>query len=268
MRELSLFTGLGGGIYGSKLLGWKTVAYVEWEPYCQKIIAQRIKDGIFDRGPIFGDVRTFADKYAERFRGLVDVVSGGFPCQPFSLAGRQQGADDPRDMWPATLATVRAVRPPYCFLENVPGLLGKHRYFEKILKDLSEEGYDVRWTCLSAAEVGAPHVRNRLWILATNRIWGRPNKRVYSKCEMLGISESGNICSSVSDTNGEWQLQSEGRKQNKRQRIANSNWWATEPELGRVAHGIPNRRDRLKAIGNGQVPLVVATAWRILTHEI
>lgn len=98
LRELSLFSGAGGGVLGSKILGWKTVGYVEWEDYCQKIIAQRIKDGIFDNAPIFGDVRTFTSEgYARKYRGMVDVVSGGFPCQPFSVAGARKAGDDSRD---------------------------------------------------------------------------------------------------------------------------------------------------------------------------
>lgn len=182
MRELSLFSGGGGGVYGSKLLGWKTIGYVEYDDYCQRIIAQRIRDGIFDSAPIFGDIRTFAALHASSYRGLVDVVTAGFPCQPFSTAGKQRGSDDERNMWPATLEVIRAVRPKCALLENVPGLLGKHRYFETILKDLSEAGYDARWVCLSAAEVGAPHKRERLWILAHSNDTGGGASRHGSHC--------------------------------------------------------------------------------------
>lgn len=96
MRELSLFAGAGGGILGSKLLGWTTVGYVEFNEYCQKVLAQRIKDGLIDNAPIFGDIRAFNDcGYASSYQGMVNVVTGGFPCQPFSSCGKQLGGGRP-----------------------------------------------------------------------------------------------------------------------------------------------------------------------------
>lgn len=166
MNELSLFSGAGGGLLGSLLLGWTPIGYVEYDDYCQRVIAQRIKDGILPNAPIFGDIRTFiSEGYAASYQGMVDVISGGFPCQPFSVAGKQLGADDPRNMWPATVECIRIIRPRYALLENVPGLLSSG-YFGTILGDLAESGYDARWRILSAAEMGAPHRRDRLWIVA------------------------------------------------------------------------------------------------------
>lgn len=166
MNELSLFTGAGGGLLGTKLLGWKHVGYVEFNDYCQRVIAARIADGYLDNAPIFGDVRQFIQSgYAEQYRGFVDVVTAGFPCQPFSNAGLQLGADDPRNMWPATIECLRVVRPKYALLENVPGLLTSG-YFGTVLGDLAQSGFDCRWRILSAAETGAPHKRDRLWIVA------------------------------------------------------------------------------------------------------
>lgn len=99
MNELSLFTGAGGGLLGTHLLGWKAIGYVEFNEYCQRVIAQRIADGILPNAPIFGDIRTFiSEGYAAAYTGLVDCLSGGFPCQPFSTAGRRLGADDERNM--------------------------------------------------------------------------------------------------------------------------------------------------------------------------
>ncbi len=167
MKELSLFSGAGGGLLASKyFLEWKTIGYVEYEEYCQKVLKQRIKDGLLDEAPIFGDIRTFIrEGYAESYKGLVDVVSGGFPCQPFSVAGKKQADKDERNMWPATCEVIDIIRPPYIFLENVPGLLSCE-YFGTILLDLAQIGYNVRWCCLSAKEVGAPHKRERLWVFA------------------------------------------------------------------------------------------------------
>lgn len=166
MRELSLFTGAGGGVLGTHLLGWIPKGYVEIDEYCQRVIRQRIDDGLLADAPIFGDIRAFIrEGFAGAYQGMVDVVSAGFPCQPFSTAGRRKGADDNRNLWPETLEVIRQVRPRYCLLENVRGLLSSG-YFPEILKGLAESGYDARWRVLSAAEVGAPHKRERLWIVA------------------------------------------------------------------------------------------------------
>jgi len=167
MNYLSLFTGAGGGDLGMQhLLGFRCRGYVEYEPYCQEVIKARIKDGLLDSAPIFGDIRAFnAEGYAGAYQGMVDLITGGFPCQPFSVAGKQLGADDPRNMWPATLEAIRIIRPRYAFLENVPGLLVSG-YFHRIIGDLAESGLDARWKVISAAEVGAPHKRDRVWILA------------------------------------------------------------------------------------------------------
>ena len=166
MNELSLFTGSGGGVLGTKLLGWRTVGYVEWEKYCQEILSKRIEDGFLDEAPIFGDIDDFIESGAvKKYKGFVDVVTAGFPCQPFSVAGRGKGQDDQRNKWPQTLQCIRDVRPRYALLENVPGLLSSG-YFGEILTSLAQAGYDAEWTVLGADDVGAPHRRKRLWILA------------------------------------------------------------------------------------------------------
>ena len=168
MNELALFSGGGGGLLASLLLGHRIIGYVEIDDYCQRITAQRIKDGILPEAPIFSDITAFNDSgYAAAYTGLVDVLSGGFPCQPFSLSGKRLGAADERNMWPATIECIRVVRPGIVFLENVPALLTSG-YFGTVLGDLAASRYDVRWRCLSAAEVGAPHKRNRLWIMGIN----------------------------------------------------------------------------------------------------
>ncbi len=201
VRELSLFTGAGGGLLGTRLLGWRTVCAVEWEPYCQAVLLARQADGILERFPIWDDVRTF--KGAD-WRGKVDVITAGFPCQPFSTAGKRKGESDERNMWPDTIRVIREVGPEWCLLENVPGLTaaGKHvvvvverirqmglfgandsksvagrlcrrvieavgpSYLGRVFGDLAEAGFDTEWGVFSAAEVGAPHQRDRLWIVA------------------------------------------------------------------------------------------------------
>ena len=170
MNELSLFSGAGGGLLGTKLLGFRAVGYVERDPYCQAILEARIADGLLDCAPVFGDVRSFLrDGWAERYRGLVDVVSAGFPCQPFSVAGKGLAHADDRNFWPETAEVLRLVRPAFALLENVPGLLsGSHNYFEKVLSDLASLGFDAEWRVLGADDAGAPHRRKRLWIVAAS----------------------------------------------------------------------------------------------------
>jgi DNA (cytosine-5)-methyltransferase 1 len=166
MNELSLFLGVGGGLLGTMLLGFKPIGYVEWDDYCQRVLAARIRDGILPDAPIFGDIKTFiGNGYAASYTGLVDVITAGFPCQPFSVAGGQRGEDDPRNMWPQTIECIRIIRPRFVFMENVPGLL-VNRYIKRIFGDLAESGYDAKWCCLSASEIGAPYIRERVWIFA------------------------------------------------------------------------------------------------------
>ncbi len=248
MNELSLFTGAGGGVLASKLLGWRTIGYVECEKYCREVIKQRIRDGILDAAPIFGDIRTFVrDGYAGSYQGMVDVLSAGFPCQPFSAAGKRLGADDSRNMWPATLDCIRTIRPRFCLLENVPGLVTSG-YYGTILRGLAQGGYDARWRMLSAAELGASHRRDRLWILA------------YPKGER-------------------WHSESRNEDRNPRKILRQGLWGYTPREfcgkefqralksiITRDDDGMAYRMDRLKATGNGQVPAVAATAWNLLTE--
>jgi DNA (cytosine-5)-methyltransferase 1 len=166
MNELALFAGAGGGLLGSKLLGHRIVGYVEYDGYCQEVLKARVRDGLLDAAPLFGDIRRFiADGWADRYRGLVDIVSAGFPCQPFSGAGKELGADDPRNMWPETAEVLERVRPRVALLENVPRLLSSG-YFGRVLADLAAIGFDAEWGVLGAADVGAPHRRKRLWVVA------------------------------------------------------------------------------------------------------
>lgn len=234
MRELSLFTGAGGGLLGTKLLGWTHVGYVEWNEYCQRVIAARIADGYLDRAPIFTDVREFAQSgAADQYRGIADVVSAGFPCQPYSLAGGMLGDADPRDMWDATASVIDRVRPTFAWLENVSALVSLG-YLARVLGRLAEMGFDAEWGCLSAGEQGAPHLRERVWILA----------------HANGAQREGMCCSLG--------------VQPQHAHSGGGRWWEVEPGMDRVVDGVAHRVDRLKAIGNGQVPGVVARAWGLL----
>lgn len=322
MKELSLFTGSGGGVLGSKLLGWEAVGYVEWDKYCQEVLAKRIEDGFLDEAPIFGDIDEFIKSGAsKKYQGFVDVVTAGFPCQGHSVAGKRLGKEDPRNKWPQTLAVIRDLRPGlrYALLENVPGLLSVNggAMFAQILADLAEAGFDARWCVLGADDVGAPHRRKRLWILAyahgERQLQPKgfeQNKRGWfgDSSEDVADSDSGSRSEGQSRrASGELPPESEGLRgrsgQGQTRQVTRSSgedvadsdsptlskrwrpesmetehspsecgsqgqstsYWSTEPDVGRVAHGVASRVDRLKALGNGQVPLVAATAWLLLT---
>jgi DNA (cytosine-5)-methyltransferase 1 len=162
MNELALFAGAGGGILAGKLLGWRTVCAVEWEPYAACVLAARQNDGLLPPFPIWDDVQTFDGR---PWAGVVDVVSGGFPCQDISVAGKGAGITGERSgMWRHMARIIGEVRPRYVFVENSPALIT--RGLGVVLGDLAALGYDCKWTVLGAADVGAPHQRDRFWLVA------------------------------------------------------------------------------------------------------
>lgn len=161
LRGISCFSGIGG-LDLALQEDVRTVCYVEWDGYCQEVLKKRMQEGWLDEAPIWSDICSFSGK---EWAGRVDIVFGGFPCQPFSVAGKNEGADDERNMWPETYRIIREVRPAFVFLENVTGLFN-HEYIKTIFGQLAEAGYDCRWTTVQAAEVSAPHRRERIFILA------------------------------------------------------------------------------------------------------
>ena len=275
LNVMDICTGIGGFSLALKHLvgGFQTVCYVEWDKYCQQVIQQRITDGYLDDAPIWGDLREFD---GQPWRGCVDIITAGFPCQPFSVAGKQRGEADERNLWPDLWRTICEVRPQVEFLENVPALLA-NEYGKRVFGDLAEGGYDCRWRILSAAEVGAPHKRDRLWIFAytTNTRWAMANtKHNGERRRDNGIQAGGKRevqtkrSSSVADTTSKRHKKHQHKtRQATRRSKQQQGWWTVEPNVGRVAHGIPKRVDRLKALGNAVVPAVVAKAWEVLIYE-
>ena len=392
MNELALFAGAGGGILGGKLLGWRTVCAVEWEPYPASVLCARQNDGFLPPFPVWDDVQTFDGR---PWAGIVDVVSGGFPCQDISAAGKGAGIDGERSgMWGEMARIIHEVQPRYVFVENSPMLTS--RGLGRVLGDLASMGFDARWGVLGAADVGAPHQRNRIWIAGWRdvlphakhnwtRWWEQQPEGVEKTHRELahansvndalrghstnhaeemaggGIEPRGGVCGSgagCTESAGEsandhasgkgwesnkhtgnfdgWEIRrstcqqgenggeqsldntlftrlegkddqqesSRGIQQKSGQRcveVSNASslglsgqrqheqssnpaqgrereavelvygrspdFWSTEPNVGRVADGVAARVDRLKAIGNGQVPAVAATAWRMLTDQ-
>jgi DNA (cytosine-5)-methyltransferase 1 len=261
LNELALFAGGGGGLLGSKLLRWRTVCYVENNDYAIEIIKARIRDGMLDDAPIWDDVRTFDGK---PWAGSVDIVTAGFPCQPWSVAGKGLGELDDRNLWPDTIRIIREVRPGWVLLENTPGILSKS-YIQQIFKDLAESGYDCRWDCIPAAAVGAPHLRYRIWIVAyaqSQRGFELSVEREQENEKLDIIRED----KDVSDTYDNSILYDKYDHKTNTD-INRVDWWAIEPGMGRVVYGLPNRVDRIRALGNGQVPAVVRAAWELLGGE-
>lgn len=169
MNELALFAGAGGGILAGHILGWRTVCAVERDAYCAAVLAQRQTDGLLPLFPIWSDVESFDGR---PWRGIVDVVSGGFPCQDISVAGKGDGLDGERSgLWFQMARIVREVEPRFVYVENSPALTA--RGLGRVLGDLASMGMDARWGVVSAADTGAPHRRERIWIVADSNGIGR-----------------------------------------------------------------------------------------------
>ena len=273
LRTLHLCAGAGGGILADQLLGHRTVCAVEIDPYCQQVLLNRQADGSLPWFPLFGDVCAFDGR---PWHGCIDICATGFPCQPFSLAGRQRGAADPRHLWPDIFRVVCEVRPGYVFVENTPGLLADP-LFGVLLGDVASAGYDAVWCVLGADDLGAPHHRKRLWLLAYDR----------RLCETLhGAAPPGSpgahdgtdraACARGDPAHLEHPARErlalgESQRADVIQKYAatvGASWWAREPAMDRVVDGMAGRVDRIKALGRGQIPLVAATAWRILSGHI
>jgi DNA (cytosine-5)-methyltransferase 1 len=322
MNELALFAGAGGGILGGHLLGWRTVCAVEWESYPASVLVARQNDKILPPFPIWDDVQTFD---GNPWRGVVDVISGGFPCQDISAAGKGAGIDGERSgMWGEMARIIHEVRPKFVFVENSPMLTS--RGLGRVLGDLATMGFDARWGVLGAADIGANHQRDRIWIVGKTTdptilgSYNKENKRImegergselYSKqsrdTSKMANTNSDGLNNEKQRKLGKSSIQTETREkfnqigghsilantrcelrsernatkldtkkeigpfcsihdQSSSSRFGSAEWWAIEPNVGRVANGMADRVDRLKAIGNGQVPLCATTAWRILNE--
>ena len=221
----SLFAGIGGMDRGLERAGMQVVWQVEIDPYCRKVLAKHWPD--VER---FSDVRECGAHNLER----VDLICGGFPCQPVSVAGKRQGRDDERWLWPEFHRLICELRPRWVLAENVPGLLSidAGRLFGEILRDLAASGYDAEWDCIPAAAVGAPHRRDRVFVVADTE---QPR---LEKWTCFGENAR------------------EELKAAQRANCTDGGQWATEPDVGRVADRVAGRVDRLRGLGNAVVPQV------------
>jgi len=248
MRVLDLFSGIGGFSLGLERAGMTTVAFCEVDKKCQKVLAKH-----WPEVPIFDDVKTL-NKGLLNEKGIsVDVICGGFPCQDISLAGKGAGIEGERSgLWSEFARLIGELRPKYVIVENVSALLS--RGLDRVLGDLASIGYDAEWHCIPASAVGAPHRRDRIWIVGYPQRERLPrNNRGRSRPQLANGREE------ISNTNcqrleGQWQITSRIS-----QELGNPSYgcgWITEPALGRVAHGVSGRVDRLKQLGNAVVPQI------------
>lgn len=238
-RVGSLFSGVGGIDLGLERAGCKVVWQCETDPYCVRVLSKH-----WPHVPNLGDVR-----FVEWTKvAPVDLIAGGFPCQPVSNAGRRFGQSDPRWLWPWFAAAIRSLRPRFVFVENVPGLLT--RGMGDVLGDLASCGYDTEWDCIPAAAFGAPQLRYRVVLIAYSR-GDRPP--FMADTEIVG--ERTGLCESESTAIG-WRRPGD--------RGGKGHPWATEPDVGRVAPRISagldkglmvgQRANRLRSLGNSVVP--------------
>ena len=277
LTHLSLFSGIGGLDLAAEWAGFTTVRQCEFADYPTKVLEKHWPDV-----PRWRDIRTLTKESFYERTGIctVDVISGGFPCQPFSVAGKQKGKGDDRYLWPEMLRVITELRPRCVVGENVPGIIKIAA--GKVVKDLERADYHVVVFNFEAAAVGAWHRRSRVFFVgiadvadtARERGQGRiafcAAKPAERSGQMQSDAESGNgadVCNTVCA--GLQDMEAEAvRKPGQREQHQRSGWWAAEPDVGRVAHGIPARVDRLKCLGNAVVPQQAYPIFKALMEDI
>lgn len=259
----SLFSGIGGIDLGLERAGMEVKWQVESNPWCNKILAKH-----WPKVKRYGDIKNVKGEELES----VDLVCGGFPCQPASQAGKRKGQSDERWLWPEFYRIIREVRPRWVLAENVPGLLSVNAgsAFGEVVGDLAQSGYCVEWDCISAAAVGAPHLRERIWIVAhtDHTREGTPEPKDNRKKTQRTQPQPSRYSTNIPNTKSkrlERQRRSgensifNGTGQNITAFRSNSGkeQWELEPAVGRVVDGVPKRVDRLRGLGNAVVPQII-----------
>ena len=268
---LDLFSGIGGITLA--LSEWvQPIAYCEADRYCQAVLLSRMSDGRLPVAPIWDDVKTLRGDMLP----TVDIVYGGFPCQDVSVAGARKGLDGERTgLFREAVRLVSECRPKFVFLENVPGI---RKHVSTVRQELEALGYDCRDGFLSAAEVGANHIRNRWWLLAyasCERRQQKPNSTFSNEGTNEGWATKKDYklkCSGKDVAYSQsYGLQGGASPRGKGQQRAipmwgnrNESWWSTEPDVGRVVNGLPFRVDRIKGLGNSVVPAQAKEAFKRL----
>lgn len=307
MTHLSLFSGIGGLDLAAEWAGFTTVGQCEFADYPTKVLEKHWPDV-----PRWRDIRTLTKEsfYERTGKRTVDVISGGFPCQPFSVAGKQKGKNDDRYLWPEMLRVIRELRPRCVVGENVPGILKIAA--GQVVKDLERAGYHVVVFHYEAAAVGAWHRRSRVFFVGiadvadtdgrtmrhdcgderkttrkehASRGTGTDPERAMADAACERIQRHVAICAAKSaERSGQMQSDAESGSEavydamcsgcagddrwGQSQELADGRCWAAEPDVGRVAHGIPNRVDRLKCLGNAVVPQQAYPIFKELAEEL
>ena len=270
----SLFSGIGGLDLGLERAGMKVIWQSEIDPYACKVLKKH-----WPEVPNHGDIKQIDWRTVEP----VDVICGGYPCQPFSLAGQRKGTDDPRHLWPWVRTAISELRPRYAVLENVRGHLSMGG--TEVIGALAKIGYDAEWRVVSAAGMGAPHRRERIIIVAypsqqfsdggrfgfgARTIEQRQEVQVTAGRSSSDVGNSPGCSGRVTQSHDlqptVWKA-TELRESNSAARTI-SDWWQVEPSVGRVADGIPNRVDRLRGLGNAVVPQVAEYIGRLITTSL
>ena len=267
MKVLDLFSGIGGFSIGLEEAGFETAAFCEIEDYPRAVRRKHWPDT-----PIYRDVRQLTGEQL-RADGIVpDLLCGGYPCQPFSVAGRQRGEEDPRHLWPEVHRLIRELRPRWVVCENVSGHIKLG--LDEVLSTLEAEGYTCWPFIIPACSVDAPHKRDRVWIVAhadsssdrrTSRQYEEADGKVSQRDNGRFFDQSGEVCAAMADSDsdrpqrsgaeqvygvGDLSRQSEGGGTDLR------GGWPVEPNVGRVVDGLPRRSHRIKALGNAIVPQI------------
>lgn len=253
MRELALFAGIGGGILGSKLLGWSTRCAVEINPYCREVLLARQRDGYLPSFPIWDDVRNFDGR---PWRNEIDVISGGFSCR--DSAGISGSSTI---LWGSFARIVDEIWPDFVVIESSQDL--RVRGLVTILQDLADMGYNARWGVLGAAHVGAPHFRQRMWVTAHSNNAGKRMARISSTPKFSKKERNATDADSIALR---WKYWRSFGKEGKEKAVSGKfTWWPSSVFKG-VHDGTSHRMDRFKSTGNAQVPAVAALAWKILAE--
>jgi DNA (cytosine-5)-methyltransferase 1 len=271
MKVLDLFSGIGGFSLGLERAGFTTAAFCEIEPYCQAVLRKHWPDV-----PIYDDIRKLTIGRLAADGISVDVICGGFPCQDISVAGKGEGIEGERSgLWSEYARLIGELRPSYAIVENVSALLS--RGMDTVLGDLASLGYDAEWHCIPASAVGAPHRRDRVWIVAypnCGRGWSDAAGRHNADREDAGWTQADGLPRAIRQASAQRHVANANSRDEQRwRRPLQMGWgrfaseaiadgdagraeWGAEPSVGRVAHGIPRRVDRLGGLGNAVVPKV------------
>ena len=255
MNHASLFSGIGGFDLAASWLGWNNIFQVEIDEFCQKVLTKH-----FPETQRFRDIKQFD---GSQFRGAIGVLSGGFPCQPFSCAGKRRGAEDDRYLWPEMLRVISEIRPRIVIGENVPGIIDMA--IEQVCLGLEAENYGWEIFIIPAAAVNAPHRRDRVWIIAHSGSLRFNAGR--AEQSLQGIGEHSEIWTNPHTKSTKLPMRQTGQRQIKFWGSSPRSFWESrrpEPVICRVDNGIPNRVDRIRSLGNAIVPQIAYEIFNII----